>query len=140
MAMATLRRAWSEVSTIIVSDMKSGPSIRQIVMSAPCFFGLPARGGERGGARKEERRGRKGGTRKEEGRDQEGGEERKEGRDQEGGREGQGKRKGGARKEERKEEEIGKKGELRDGGKWRKGFGSLFVISSQTQEQNQDLL
>ena len=39
---AILRRAWSEVSTVMVSEMKSGPSIRQMVMRAPAFLGLPA--------------------------------------------------------------------------------------------------
>ena len=44
MERAILRRAWSEVSTVMVSEMKSGPSIRQMVMRAPAFLGLPAEG------------------------------------------------------------------------------------------------
>ena len=63
MAMATLRRAWSEVSTTIVSEMKSGPSIRQMVISVPATLGLPAihskvgrRGGGGGGGEREKRK------------------------------------------------------------------------------------
>ena len=43
---ATFRRAWSLVSTMMWSVMKSGPSMRQKVIRAPSFFGLPAEEGK----------------------------------------------------------------------------------------------
>ena len=48
MAIAILSLAWSEVSTVMWSVMKSGPNIRQRVIRAPSFFGLPAEEGNRG--------------------------------------------------------------------------------------------
>ena len=47
---------------MMVSEIKSGPSIRQMVMSAPAFLGLPAKEGEREGGR-EGRKEREGGGR-----------------------------------------------------------------------------